>query len=99
MSFRVQEDLQSGYCLTIVPAENRVSLSSPAFKYERSIDPQSWKEMHVQAFLEGTTLECFINDAYVFSCRCYDYPSGSFSMSVENGAAKVSRLQIKTQGG
>lgn len=99
MSFRVQEDLQSGYCLTLVPAENRVSLSSPAFKYERSIDPQSWKEMHVQAFLEGTTLECFINDAYVFSCRCYDYPSGSFSMSVENGAAKVSRLQIKTQGG
>lgn len=98
LCFRVQEDPKAGYCLTLKPSENQVSLSSPAFNYERAIYPESWKEIRVQAFLEGSILECFINDAYAFSCRCYDYTAGDFAIGAENGSAKVSQLQIRTQG-
>ena len=54
------------------------------------------KPVKIQAFVQGSIIECFIQDAYAFSCRSYEHASGKLAMSVTGGRAHVLDLTITT---
>ncbi|WP_390895539.1 hypothetical protein [Stieleria tagensis] len=51
--------------------------------------------MTITAFVQGTIIECFVNDAWAFSCRAYDHRSGEFTIKLNRGTATVNELQVK----
>ena len=56
------------------------------------------KPLTVQAFLIGSILECWVNDAYGFCLRAYDFPEGKLSFSVVQGKARMRSLTVSTAG-
>lgn len=95
MGFRVQDDKTRAYNLTISPSKNQGEISGPGFSSKRSCFIDTSKPVKIQAFLQGTILECFINDRYAFSWRAYDLSHGKFSVSIKGGNAEVESLQIR----
>jgi hypothetical protein len=52
---------------------------------------------HPTVFVQGSIIECFVNDAYAFSCRAYGFRQGRLGMEVSGGKAAVLRLTARTQ--
>lgn len=93
--FRVPAAGEGGYRLLVEPGRDRISLSSQAFRYERPC-PQADKKstVEVQAFVQGTLIECFVDGAYAFSCRAYDYRSGALELETVGGSGTIGDLAI-----
>ena len=96
VTMRQQEGAESGYRLTIRPSKKEAEIGGKAFKYARPISVDLGKPVQIQAFVQGSIIECFINDAYPFSCRAYDHRSGKLVLSTEGGAAQVLGLTVRT---
>ena len=54
------------------------------------------RAIEIKAFVQGSIIECFINDAYAFSCRAYNLPRGRISLTAEGGAVQVLGLSVAT---
>ena len=93
--FRVPDTGDGGYRLLVRPAENLISLSSPAFRYERHcpLDDKGGS-VDVQAFVQGTIIECFVDGAYAYSCRAYDFGSGALELETVGGSGTIRDLAI-----
>ena len=87
---------KTGYRLTLNPEKREAAIAGEKFKYARTISLDAQKPIKIQAFVQGTIIECFINDAYAFSCRAYDFHTGGLALSVSKGSARVEQLSIKT---
>ena len=48
------------------------------------------------AFVQGDIIECFINNAFAFSCRAYNTRSGRLGLHIFGGKAQVQELSVKT---
>jgi len=96
VAMRQQEGAESGYRLTIRPSRNEAEISGKAFKYARPISVDLSKPVQIEAFVQGSIIECFINDAYPFSCRAYDHRSGKLVLSTAGGAVQVLGLSVRT---
>ncbi len=86
----------SGYRLIIRSDKQTAEIAGSNFIYARKVDLDFSKPVKIQAFVQGTIIECFIDDEYAFSCRAYEHPTGKLKMSVEHGNAKVSDVVVKT---
>lgn len=42
----------------------------------------------------GSILECWVNDAYAFCLRDYDFPEGKLSFEVVRGRARILTLTV-----
>ena len=87
----------AGYRLTIRPGKQEIEIAGPRYVCPRRCPLDVSKPVQVQAFMDGSILECFVNDAYAFTLRCYDFPEGKLSLEVSNGQMRVLGLQVKAQ--
>ena len=96
IGFREQEnDLHSGYHLVITPRNNEIEVSGPSSAFPRKCPLDVSKPIQVQAFIIGSILECWVNNAYAFSLRAYDYPTGMLSFDVTGGSVRILDLLVK----
>ncbi|MHC4755303.1 MAG: GH32 C-terminal domain-containing protein [Planctomycetota bacterium] len=95
VAMRQQEDLSKAYRLTVRPAKSEAEISGPGFSSKRTcyVDPS--KPVKIQAFVQGTIIECFINDQYAFSWRAYDLSNGKLDLSTKGGNSQVESLQLR----
>ena len=89
----------SGYALTLRPGRQEAEISSSAFHQRRHIELDTGRPISLQAFVQGSMIETFINDQYACSCRGYDFATGKLGLAVSGGRVKVSRLTVKVQAG
>ena len=62
--------------------------------HERRIELDAAKPITIQAFVQGSMIETFINDQYAVSCRAYDWPTGKLSLGVSDGEVRVTELKV-----
>ena len=84
---------------TLIPTLKEVpqeaEIASPAFRHPRRIELDAAKPIAIQAFVQGSMIETFINGQYALSCRGYDYPTGKLGLGVSGGDVKVAELKVK----
>lgn len=97
LTFRAQEESGRGY--TLLMRQGYAELYGGHFKSGRAIELPLGEEVTVQAFVQGSIIECFINNAYAFSCRAYDLRRGGFQFAVVDGAVTVHEVQVRTASG
>ena len=94
---REQPTTGEGYRLILRPTKQEVVISGPGFHWPRNgcvLD--ATQPITIQAFVQGTLLECFVNDAYAFTRRAYNFRSGKLGLNVSGGKARVLALSVKT---
>ena len=98
VALRQQAD-GAAYRLTVRPVSREAEIAGPGFSSRRSCTVDTAKPVKLQVFLQGTILECFINDQYAFSWRAYDLQQGKLGLSVTGGSAEVDSLQLRLHTG
>lgn len=96
ITMRQQADGTGGYHFVMRPKSQEAELNGPGFRYNRPCTFDTGKPVKFQAFVQGTIIECFVNDQFAYTCRAYTYPKGSLGFKVERGQAQVLRLEVKT---
>lgn len=96
VAMRQQAKPESKYYILLRPSQKEIALGGSGFSLPRKCDLDAAKPIKVQAFVLGSIIECFVNDAYAFTCRAYDYRSGKLSLSVTGGKARVLELTVST---
>lgn len=96
ITMRQQADGTGGYNFVLRPKNQRAELNGPGFCYDRRCTLDTGKPIKFQAFVQGTIIECFINDQFAYTCLAYNYPKGSLGFKVEGGRAQVLKLNVKT---
>ena len=94
LTMRRTDDADSGYRLTLRPAKQEVEIASEAFHHPRRVELDAAKPITIQAFVQGSMIETFINDQYAVSCRAYDWPTGKLSLGVSDGEVRVTELKV-----
>ncbi|MGO8750775.1 MAG: LamG-like jellyroll fold domain-containing protein [Thermoguttaceae bacterium] len=95
LTMRQTEEPNSGYRLSLRPEKQEAEIASPAFRESRRIRLDASQPVAIQAFVQGSMIETFINDQYALSCRAYDFPTGKLVLGVRGGGAKVLTLRVK----
>ena len=95
IAMRQQPDGSGGYKLVLRPWSRHVELSGPGFSYVRNNPLDTSKPIKVRAFVQGSIIECFINDQFAYTCRAYNYSTGRLSLKVEGGNATLRDLAVK----
>jgi beta-fructofuranosidase len=90
-----REEAAGGYRLTLDPARRVLSLGGNGFRYERACPIDTATPVKVQAFVQGTIIECFLNDQYAQTCRAYDCRSGTLGLTVTGGSATFTEMTVK----
>jgi beta-fructofuranosidase len=96
LTFREQDALDAGYRLILRPALKEAEIMGPGFRFPRRCPLDASKPLTVRAFVQGTIIECFVNDAFAFSARAYNFREGKLGLAVEGGRAEVLALQVRT---
>ena len=97
IGFREQKgDKKSGYKLVINRRTNEIEINGPNDAYPRPVKLDPNKPITIQAFMVGSILECFVNDAHGFTLRNYDYPDGKLSFDVVGGKARIQKMTVST---
>jgi hypothetical protein len=86
-SFREQPGLGRRLPAGAAARQGEAEINGPGFSYPRRCVIDAAKPVTIQAFVQGTMIETFINDAYAFSCRAYNFPSGRLGLNVAGGSA------------
>ena len=82
------------YRLTVQPNKGRITLATPKSEWHRDgcrID--ATKPVTLRVFLDGSMLECFVNDAYAISRRVYDLEGGKARVQ-SSGKLTVETLRL-----
>jgi beta-fructofuranosidase len=95
LSMREQTGPGSGYRLILRPAKSEAELACSKFSYPRRVDLDCSKPVTIQAFVQGSIIECFIDDAYAFSCRAYEARRGKLSLIAQDDQSHVLDWAIK----
>ena len=88
------EESPTGYTLHL--ESNRAELRGRHFRSGRSVVLPFGRPVTVTAFVQGTLIECFVNDAYAFSCRAYDFRADSLVIELTHGSASIDELKLRT---
>ncbi len=92
---RQQAGGNGGYRLVLRPEKKEAELSGPGFGYKRACPVDTHAPIKLQVFVQGTIIECFVNDQYAQTCRAYNNPQGRLALGVSGGKAVVESLVIK----
>ena len=85
----------SGYNIIFSPRNNEVEFGSKYYRFRRDVHMEAGRPIIFQAFVQRSIIECFVNDAYAFTLRAYDYPKGKLSLTADNGLVTVDGLVVK----
>jgi beta-fructofuranosidase len=89
---REQEDTREGYCLILRPNKQELVLSGT----RNGVIIDTTKPVKIMAFVQGTVIECFVNDAYAFTRRAYNLSGGKLGLNISEGKAQILELSVKT---
>jgi|GEM_PF-1020318 beta-fructofuranosidase len=92
---REQPDSGDGYRLVLRPAQGEAEINGPGFSFARRCAIDASRPVKIQAFVLGTMIETFINDAYAFSCRAYNFPKGALGINVAGGTVRIEDLNVR----
>ncbi len=95
LHLRKGEGEKTGYHLILRPGKREAEISGATFTYARTAAFDSAQPVKIQAFVLGSIIECFINDAYAFSCRAYDFRKGTMTLSLSGGNVAVEQCEIR----
>jgi len=95
INMRQQPGPSGGYTLNLHPKSQEADLSGPGFRENRRCALDTGKPFKVQAFVEGSIIECFINDQVAVTCRAQHFPKGVLRFKVDGGKAEVLELKVK----
>jgi sucrose-6-phosphate hydrolase SacC (GH32 family) len=95
LTVRQGEEAGSGYALVLRPGKQEAEISSASFREPRRIELDASRPIQLQAFVQGSMIETFINNQYAFSCRGYDDPTGNLGLAVRGGRVKLRELTVK----
>jgi sucrose-6-phosphate hydrolase SacC (GH32 family) len=96
IAMRQQADGGGGYQFILRPKTQEAELRGPGFSYVRRCTLDMTKPIKFQAFVQGSIIECFVNDQFAYTCRAYNYSQGALGLKVEGGQAEVLQLAVKT---
>lgn len=82
----------SGYSLEIVPKRGAAALKGPGMQFSRPLRFRDDGKLRIEAFIVGDTIEFFVDDAYAFSGRAYDFPTGG--VNVRAVGAPIDLLRV-----
>ena len=97
--FRDQGPHGGGYSLVIDRRHQTTELRAPLHTFERGTPLANDRPVTVEAYVLGNIIECFVNDAHAFTTRAYDFRTGALSITVDEGGATLTELDIRTVGG
>ncbi len=86
----------SGYQLTLDPGAQQAEIRGATFRFARKCPIDARQPVTLTAFVQGSIIECFINDAYAFSCRAYHDRRGKLTFGVDGGNLQVRDLRVRT---
>lgn len=96
LTMRAESGAGAGYRLIPEPDRQQISIAGPEFSHLRHATVDASKPVHIQAFVLGTMIECFVNDRYALSCRAYDHRTGRLGLSAAGGPARILALSVRT---
>lgn len=94
--FREQGEANTGYRMVLRPGKQEAAFIGKTFDYARPVALDTSKPIRLRAFVQGSIIECFINDAYAFTCRAYNFRSGALTFRAKTGDAAVKSVQVFT---
>jgi sucrose-6-phosphate hydrolase SacC (GH32 family) len=97
ITLRQQANGTDGYHFVLNPKTQEAELNGPGFCYRRRCPINTSKPVMFQAFVQGTIIECFVNDQFAYTSRAYNYGQGQLGLSAMNGKVKLLTLRVKTQ--
>lgn len=96
LQMRTSANVGAGYQLILRPAKQEATIRGAEFDYPRKVTFSPGEPITLKVFVQGSIIECFINDAYAFSCRAYHYRSGGVALAIRGGNGTVNSLSIRT---
>jgi sucrose-6-phosphate hydrolase SacC (GH32 family) len=94
---RQQKDAPGlGYELVYYPSTSEIEVKSQFITHLRKCEIDPSKPVKVQAFVTGSIIEWFVNDAYAFTMRAYDFKEGKISLTASRCAVDINDLTVKT---
>jgi hypothetical protein len=82
----------AGYRFRIRFGDKTVTLGDRYRSYQRECDFDAGAPIDVA----DTVIECFLNDAYCFTMRAYDFPSGGLMIDAASGKITVADFEVRT---
>ncbi len=89
----------SGYELVYYPSTSEIEVKSPYIAHVRKCDLNPEKRLKVRAFVTGSIIEWFVNDAYAFTMRAYDYRDGAISFTAARCVVNVTDVSVRVVEG
>lgn len=86
----------TGYRLVFKPGCDLVGIAGPKYHYSRKGHVDWRKPVKVQVFVEGSIIECFVNDADAFSLRAYNWHGGGIGVSSQHADVRLIGASVKT---
>lgn len=83
------------YRLTLRPERSEARLSGPGGEFVRSCVLDTSQPLRVRVFVQGTLIECFINDEVAITTRAYDYQEGMLGVEALLGGVTLEGLRVK----
>ncbi len=96
LGLREGEQAGSGYQLRLDPATGAAELRSGGYRYGRHLELTPGEPIALTILVQGTLIECFVNDRFVLSGRAYDIPSGRFGLTTEGAPATLAKWELRT---
>lgn len=84
------------YTLKVRPAKGEIALATPASEWVRKgcrLDAS--RPIHLRVFLDGSMLECFVNDTYAITRRVYDLEGGEARVTGAGVAVESLRHRVQ----
>ncbi len=88
----------AGYTLVVDVKHQSTELRGSLHEFRRATAIPWDRPVIVQAFVDGTIIECFVNDAYAFTCRAYDFDKGELSIGADDSGVVISKMTVQTLG-
>lgn len=84
------------YRLEVRPAKGEATLAGFKTDFPRPVGFVAGEDIRLEAFVQGSLIECFVNDRHAFSGRAYTNADGALDMLVTGGKAEVRELVVRT---
>jgi len=97
LAVRQQPDGRA-YRLIVRPDKGEVAFATPASEWvRRGCRIDGSRPLMLRVFLDGSIMECFVNDTYAITRRVYDLDGGIARVTGKGGIVKVRELRLKTR--
>jgi sucrose-6-phosphate hydrolase SacC (GH32 family) len=97
ITMRQQPDGRDFRSFALRPRTQDVEFGGPGGRESRRCPFDASKAIKFQAFVQDSTIECFVNDQYAFTFGAQYYPKCALSFKVDGGKAEVLELTVKTR--